>query len=452
MRKTTGIILLIAGALGAFVYFYDLKHTKSSSDLDDAEKATSTSADADAKPLFPIQASDVASITILRNGATVTLEKRPDGFYMTQPLATQADDSTAGAIASELSSERVIRTITPTPDQMATFGLANPAVTLQFAMQNGTKHALKLGGKDFSGTDVYAIVDNAKDVTLLSGSILTSSDKPVDDFRDQSVLHFQPADTVAFELKNESGEISATKGKTDWSLVKPRAAAADNSAISSFLEGISTARVSSFVDDASKDLAKYGLATPPITLRVDFPGGKSTELEVGKKDNNTYFAKVATQPFVFQISDSTYKTVSDKFFDLRDKQLIHLSEAEVTRLDVRNGTSAGACVKDSTGDWVGEPSADGKSKPTDCSTMWGALRDARAQEIYDSASGDMTSQLNKPVVEATLTGKSGKKVEVRISAAAGSSVYARTNESPPIFKLDKQVLNDLNPTGKAVHD
>jgi len=452
MKKTTGAILLLAIALGVFVYYYDVKHAKPSSDAGDTDNSTSTSADANAKPAFSMLPSDVASITILRNGTTVMLEKRADSFYMTQPLATPADDSTAGAIASELASERVIRTISPTPEQQAIFGLTNPAVTLEFTLKNGAKHTLKLGGKDFSGTDVYAIVDGGKVVTMLSDTILTSSDKPVDDFRDQSVLHFQTADAISFELKNDSGEIAATKGKSTWSLDKPRAAAADGSAVSSFLDGISTARVSSFVDDASKELGKYGLANPPVTLRIDFPGGKSTELEVGKKDANAYFAKVTTQPFVFRISDSTYKTLNEKFFDFRDKQLIHVNESDAARLEIRNGTITGACVKDASGEWVGEQSADGKSKPTNCPSMWGALRDARAQEIEDSPSGTIASQLAKPAAEATLTDKSGKKIEVRISSASGNSVYARSSESPVVLKLDKQILRDLNPSSTAVHD
>ncbi|HXW18622.1 MAG TPA: hypothetical protein VEJ39_09980, partial [Candidatus Acidoferrales bacterium] len=62
------------------------------------------------------------------------------------------------------------------------------------------------------------------------------------------------------------------------------------------------------------------------------------------------------------------------------------------------------------------------------------------------------SQLAKPAAEATLTDKSGKKIEVRISSASGNSVYARSSESPVVLKLDKQILRDLNPSSTAVHD
>jgi len=452
MKKTTGIVLLLAAALGAFVYFYDLKHTKPSPINGDLDVESSETADANAKPAFTLSPSDVTSLTILRNGTSATSEKRPDGYYMTQPLATKADESTVGAIASELSSERVVRTITATPEQLSTFGLANPAVTLQFGVQNGTKHTLKLGNKDFSGFNVYAIIDGSKDVSILSNTILTSSDKPVDDFRDQSMMHFQPNDATSFDLKNESGEILATKRDSTWKLEKPRAAAADGPAISSFLDLISTARVASFVDDASSDLSKYGLSKPGINLRIDLAGGKTTELKVGKKDASAYFAKVTSEPFVFRVTEATYKTLSDKFFDLRDKQLVHVGDSDAARLDIRNGTLTASCVKGADGEWTAGSSADSKSKPTNCPSMWGSLKDARAQEIYDAPPATISAQLAKPAVEVALTEKSGKKIEVRISSASGNSVYARTSDAPAIFKLDKQILADLNPAGTSVHD
>ncbi len=371
---------------------------------------------------------------------------------MTEPLATQADQSTVGAVASELSSERVLRTLAATPEQLTTFGLTSPAVTLQVTLKNGTKHTLKLGNKDFSGINVYAIVDGAKDVSIMSDAILTSSDKPVDEFRDQSVLHFQTSDATAFELMNDSGEIAASKSGPAWKMDKPRAAAADGPAVSSFLDALANARVASFVDDASKDLSKYGLTHPAVSLRIDLAGGKSSELRVGKKDANAYFATVVSQPFVFRVDEAFYKSLDRKFFDLRDKRLLRVNDDDAVRLDIRDGAITGVCVKDSSGEWTAEKSADAKSKSTNCPSMWGSLRDARAQEIYDAPSGTIGAQLAKPVVEVTLTDKSGKKTEVRISGASGDSVYARTSESPEILKLDKQILRDLNPASTSVHD
>ena len=77
MKKSTGIIFLVAAALAAFVYFYELKHNPPS------ETPGSTS-----KPAFSVSADDITGVTLERAGTTATFEHRPDGWYMLQPVAT----------------------------------------------------------------------------------------------------------------------------------------------------------------------------------------------------------------------------------------------------------------------------------------------------------------------------------------------------------------------------
>ena len=350
MKKTTVIIVLVAAALAAFVYFYDLKHNKPSSSSGDTDADTSGSGEDTTKPAFTFTPSDVATMTIERAGTAVALEKRADAYYMTQPYATRADQSGVGAIAGELASVRVSRTITATPEQLATFGLTKPEVEIDFSLKNGAKHKLNLGAKDFSGTSVYALVDDSKDVSILPDTILTSSNKPADDFRDQSVLSFQTSDAVSFDLKNEFGEIAASKHDSTWKIEKPRPAVADSTAVSSFLDTLATAQVASFVDDTSPNAVKYGLAKPVVSFRVELGGGKSVELEVGKKDGDSYYARQTSQPFIFRIKETLYKTLGQKLFDFRDKQLVHVSEDDVVRLDIQDAGATEACVKDSNGE------------------------------------------------------------------------------------------------------
>ncbi|MFZ0737129.1 MAG: DUF4340 domain-containing protein [Candidatus Acidiferrales bacterium] len=454
MKKTTGIIFLIAAALAAFVYFYDLKHTKSNAGADELGLDASSGTADNSKPAFAIAAPDIASLTVERGGATAMFEQRDGTWYMVQPLATRADQSVVGAIASELASDGVTRTLSAGAGGLATYGLNSPSVTLQFAMKNGGKHTLKLGGKDFSGSSVYALVDGGKDVALMSDTILTSSDKSVDDFRDPSVLTLDTNDIASFELQNESGEIDATKdaSTSSWKIEKPRTVAADGSAIAGLLSTIATAHVTSFVDDAPGDLAKYGLTHPAVTFHAQLSGGKSAELQVGKKDGTNYFARDTAKAFVFRISDSLYKSLSDKLFDLRDKQLVHVNEDDVTRMEIHGATASLACVKDASNDWTIEAGGDKKSKPENCSSMWYSIRDVRAQDVYDSPTSAMMSQLGKPAVRVLLTEKSGRNTEVRISAASEDSVYARSSDASPVMKIDKQILNELNPSSPSIHD
>ena len=74
MKKSTGIIFLLAVALAAFVYFYDLKHTPPSETPGDTSK-----------PAFSaVNADDISGLTLDRAGTTVVFDRRKDDWYIEQ--------------------------------------------------------------------------------------------------------------------------------------------------------------------------------------------------------------------------------------------------------------------------------------------------------------------------------------------------------------------------------
>src|ERR1700690_1382544 len=92
MKKSTGIIFVLAVAIAAYVYFYDLKHTKPTDATGDSETATpSDDASANAKPAYSLAATDIATLTVERGGTSASFEQRADGWYMTQPGTTRPE-------------------------------------------------------------------------------------------------------------------------------------------------------------------------------------------------------------------------------------------------------------------------------------------------------------------------------------------------------------------------
>jgi hypothetical protein len=444
MKKSTGIIFLVAVALAAFVYFYELKHAP----------PTVTPGDT-SKPAFSaVNADDITGLTLDRAGTSVVFERRKDDWYITQPVATKADQSRLTGITSQIASLRTDRSFPATPEQIASFGLEHPAVTLSFTMKNGTKHKLRLGGKDFSGSSIYLLTDNDdKDVSLIADTLLTTSDKSLEDLRDRSVLAVSTFDATSFDLTNPTGEVAAMKKDPDWNIEKPRATPGDSNAITSLLSTVNNAQITQFVSETPGDLAKYGLANPMIRFRATASSGQQVELQIGKKDGAEYFARDASRPVIFRVNDTLYKALDEKFSDLRDKQLVHISEGDITEVDVRSQNGTAQCVKNAKGDLVIPPAdkaGDKKDAGQPCPFIM-PLDSARAQEIYDEPPASIVSKLAKPAVDVTLTNSAGKKMEIQVSAASGDSVYARTAAGPQVYKLDKQVLTDLSAKPSAAN-
>jgi len=451
IKKSTLIVLLAAVIAGAAAYYFDWKRGQ--------KEAENTPADA-SKPAFSLKADDISALTISYpadpKSQPIHFEKQNGAWQIIAPLQTGADDPSLQGIIQQLASVRATQTEPGTPDRLKVFGLDSPALTLDFQMQNGAKHSLRLGKKDFTGVSVYAIVDNAKDVALLPESLLVSADKPLQDLRDHSVLHFVTDDVKSFGLKNSSGELAAAKDHDVWKFTKPAGALGDGDAINALLSTVANAKTSSIVSETADGLPKYGLASPAISFSVaDAKGGIATLL-VGKKEGEEYFARDAARPTIFRINQDLYKKLGENFSDLRDKKLAHFDPAIITHAEIHNASGTIMATRKNETDWALDAPTHKDEKPSDkpkdnqqpkslsLDKLFTTLQQATAEEILDKPTPAIVAKLSKPAFEAVLTDKSGKMLKVEISQESGGFVYARTSESQTIYKLKPQILTDLS--------
>jgi hypothetical protein len=288
------------------------------------------------------------------------------------------------------------------------------------------------------------MVDKAKDVALLPESLLVSTSKSLQDLRDKNVLHIVSGDVVSFDLKNPSGQLSAKKEQDEWRFTKPAEAAGDGNNIDSLLAAIASAKITSIASETPDNLAKYGLPNPAITFTAVDGKGKSSTLIVGKKEDGQYFARDNSRPTIFRIDEDLYKKLAQNSGDLRDKKLAHFDPASINHVEIHNSSGTFICTRKSERDWTIDEPADQKGKSPEISKVFLPLEQAVADQVFDEPSADLRAKLAKPAFEATLTDKSGKKLTVQISGESGGFVYARTSDSPAIFKFNKQILADLS--------
>jgi len=130
--------------------------------------------------------------------------------------------------------------------------------------------------------------------------------------------------------------------------------------------------------------------------------------------------------------------------DLRDKMLAHFDPAAINHVEIHNASGTFISTRKSESDWTIDAPADEKGKSADISKVFTPLEQATADQVFDQPPVELPAKLAKPAFEATLTDKSGKKLTVQISSESGGFVYARTSESAAIYKLNKQILSDLN--------
>jgi len=438
IKKTTLLLLLSAVVLGGVVYYFDWKRSAKEKPVEDARKLA-----------FSMQSTDVSSFTLAHpadaSEPPIRVVKHGEIWQIVQPLETQADQSVVQTILDSLASARVSQNEPGSPDRLKVYGLDPPQLTIDFQLQNGAKHTVKLGNKDFTGVSVYSVVDSASDVALLPESLLVTSDKPLKSLRDPAVLHFVAGDVQSFDLKNSSGQLSAAKSKTHWEFTKPKDAPADDADVNSLLSSISTAKMTDIVSEKAENPGKYGLANPSMAFSVTDSKGTSSTLAVGKKDGSNYFARDTTRPIVFHINDALYQKLSENYKDLRNKKLVPFEADEVNRVEIHNTNGAIVCVrkKDSADEWVIDSPDAVKGKTGASGKFFTPLANARATEIEDHPASNVAAMLAKPPIEAILTTKDGKSLTIHISENLGGFVYARTSRGPEVYKLNDEGFSDL---------
>jgi hypothetical protein len=183
--RTTGILLLVALALGAFVWFYEIEGEEAREEAAAAEKR-----------LFPgLEAEDVQWVQLgTRDGAQATLERGDEGWVLVEPVAFAADAFAADCIASnlaDLGSESVLED----PQASEEYGLAEGARVIRFRAGD-EEHVLRIGDTTPIGGGSYARVEGRDAVVTIPTFKATSFDKSLADLRERRIVAL---DTAAVE-------------------------------------------------------------------------------------------------------------------------------------------------------------------------------------------------------------------------------------------------------------
>ncbi len=430
MKRNTLILLLLAAVIGVAVYFLEIKPGKPRDEKTE-----------ESKPAFAFKREDISSISITRSGQTVTVEDMDGKWTINRPLTAQANQSEVDSLVSSLTSAKIERNLSPSADEIKSFGLEEPAVTLEIKLKSGETQTLKLGAKDFSGLSAYAQIGDSKDVALVPASVLTNSDKSLNDLRDKAILGASQFDIKSITLTNEHGQIALAKDGGEWTLKKPFEAGVESTEMNSFLSQITSAEAEEFVSESADDLAKYGLDNPKVTLTAQLNDGAEKTISVGVKEDSHY-AKVSTRAQVFKISSLLYDKLNIKASELRNKEMFKLDKDNLSKIEIKNPNLKLVAEKD--GDkWTIKEPADKKDKDAPAFKVINPF-ERKAEEILESPSSDIKSKLAKPAVEAKLTYKDGKVVEVKVSSADGDNAYVSVKGRSEVFKVKKQMLDDLS--------
>jgi len=434
LRSTIALLLVLVG-LGAYVYFVASKTEDASTKQD---------------RLFPAVASDqIEELTVkAESGDTTTLKKQDGKWTVTAPVAARGSDAAASAITSALASLDITRVVDENPTEVAEYGLDAPTTEVTFKSSDGKPSGkLLIGKKSATGGSVYARRDDEKRVVLIGEFNQTTFNKSTFDLRDKAIVTFDRSKVDGFDVALRSSSYELAKKESDWSMVRPVVARADNAAADGLVSSLESLQMMSIVSAAPSpdELKKYGLDKPAAIVNLH-RGAERTSLAVGgPADSDAVYVRDVSRPDVFTIQKSAADDFLETADDYRRKDLFDMRAFTATRIEItRGGTTAAFDKVKGTGENAQDtwkrvsPTAADPDKDK-FPAFVAALADIRAVSFVDSKA---RTGLESPVATIVVKFDEGKK-EDRVSfGKSGSDAYAARTDDPGAAKIDTTKLDD----------
>lgn len=432
MKPTTTLILaVIVLALGAFVYFYEIKGGEGR-----------TKSEVEGKKIFALEADSVRAIRLQESG--FAFEKRGKDWHLVAPVEYLADEGAVSALLDRIASAKREREISSSVVEYRNYGLLPPSETIVLEYQN-KKDTLYLGDKSATNTMVYTRRGSDPHVVLTEAAVLTNAQKTLRDWRDKSLMKFETNEATRLSLTTPNGRFDLTKKGEQWQLDVPVQAEADANKVAAILSKMSYSRVTEFAAESLEDAKYYGLDKPSYIFTITL-GTSSTErtMQFGRSTSVGYYAHDPARSQVFLVDSSVVHELRVDAMALRNKRVTKFESFRADYVSLQYAETLIVCEKDTASHWRMTSPDSAKAKSWKISNLTGVLADLQTVAFIDENKTELSLyELDKPRAAILVREKGAELAHVLIGKAKGDRVYVKSANSPMVVLVNKAEADRL---------
>lgn len=434
MKKTL-IMVLLAIALGAYVWIYEIEGEEQRQ----AEKELQ-------EKLVSLEKDSIKTLTIWDFETTYRFEKINAKWHITSPVNTDADESVVTGYLSSLTNAKTNRTFSSDVTGKATYGLLKPSIGVKVVDMNGKADSLYFGDKTGIGEEMYISKSPGDSIIGITPiSLKNNTQKPLLTWRNKKAIQFDKNSVYSFSLTTAKNTFTFEKNGNNWNLTEPLKTKSDNSAVNAILNKLDFGQIKSVETEQAENLSRYKLAKPAYKVEL-FSAGNVKQGSVvfsPLKDSQAY-GKDSARPHVFTV-DSIYMNVFNKtLFELRDKDLVDFTVDKINRINLLFGENVLTFTKDTTGSWLlanGEP-----IKSAKIDDLVNAIQNMKVDLfVAENPSYLLPYGLTTPKGSIELFADSSKEVELEFGIEKDGQRYIRNTRTGQVVaiktdKLDKVLI------------
>ena len=441
--RSTLVLLVAALALGAYIYF--VESGRPPAGTPDAPEA-----------VFDVDSDDIDSLSVsASNGDRTVIEKDGDRWRVVEPFAVNVDVTKVVSLSSNLANLEIQRVVAEPEDapDLASFGLAAPAIEVGFGTMDGAESRLLIGDRSPAGNDLYATAAGSNRVFLVSGFLDTTFDQTTFDLRDKSILDITRNEVDSLGVSGPDLAVRLRKADGEWSLVGPIEARADLGVTDGLVGRLATGQMTAIEEEeAPADaLEPWGLDAPRLTVTVGLGSSAATLLLGDTTPAGTVYARDAARELVFTVEESLAAELEQGVEEYRRKDLFafrpfnatgleieHEGERWTFALEAAGGEDEATGGEDESDTWRRTAPDAGDVERADIDDLLAKLSNLRADSFEPSRDG---TGLDAPVAVVTVTFDDGDRERVAVGRA-GDDVFAVSGDEPGAARVNTRSWED----------
>lgn len=232
--------------------------------------------------------------------------------------------------------------------------------------------------------------------------------------------------TLSVTFGGETTRLTRQRGGP-WRIVAPVSAKADKLVVDALVSELETARFKATLDETPDEstIERYGLSHPSFVVEATAEVGEGhapskLKLEGGIEntfDGSTFVRRNGEKP-VYTVHGGVRSALAKSTFELRDKQVLSVDEAQLKGMTVKTARNAWSLERNAQGQWAIVRPRPELADGTQVSSMLASLASEKAQSFPRDSAG-LSRAFEAPAVDATFTAKNGETARIRVGRSAG---------------------------------
>ncbi len=258
---------------------------------------------------------DQASSAELKSASSdIELKKTTSGWNMTKPDTAAADSDAVSGLLSAVSSGKMTSVAGEKPDDLAKYGLSNPAVTFTVTNDIGKSSTLIVGKKQ--DKNYYARDTSRPTIFEIDDALYGKLTQTPGELLDKTPLHVDETDINEIEIHDSSGSMVADrKSGENWEMASPDNVKGKAASAWKVFSALSELHADDVIEKPTAEITS-ALAQPAYELILTDKSGKKRTLRVSKASGDYVYAQSSDGPAIFKLKKSSLTDLDIKPDDL----------------------------------------------------------------------------------------------------------------------------------------